>query len=533
MPNLPYPVLPMPSSADPAVLFAWSERLVTESTRILSSIQFYLGTAPGEVVNVLEFGAKGDGVTDDSPAIQAAIDSIDTRGALYFPARLYALKTALTLPVRGEIEITLLGPGGRDLARLTALASFSGSALLDVGDNATLVERWAVYGLSFRGDGSQALAGIRGRRTAQWDIVHCYFSALEYGVQVSGISQVGLIAQCVIGSNNKVGIDLDLVSSTRILGNDIEEGRAGAGANAIAINAARCGARMVIGLNRINDWEGIGIRTTGFAGANEPGVIVGNQIDATGGGIACAEDGGMVVTGNHVTNMVSDQPGVYVTAPDVTVVGNTLATGGGRGIHTTAENGTIVGNSVRNFVVGIDLAAATHQVVAGNRVYDDRGGSAAMTHGIYERLAADHNRIVGNHVTDALTANYTIIGANTRWLSDDQLRYETAVQSHVTPTYGTTVAINALLGETFVIVVTNATAFTISTPTNGLAGQRVTVTVKNTIGGGGGVGAITWGTGYKLAAWTSPADTFSRSITFEYDGSTWVEITRTTADVPN
>jgi hypothetical protein len=99
-------------------------------------------------------------------------------------------------------------------------------------------------------------------------------------------------------------------------------------------------------------------------------------------------------------------------------------------------------------------------------------------------------------------------------------------------TYGATVAIDASTGMQFDISPTNGTAFTISNPTSPIGdGQTITMTIRNI--SGGAMGAITWGALYKMAAWTNPANGFSRSITFKWNATNWVEITRTPADVPN
>ena len=68
--------------------------------------------------NVKKFGALGDGIADDAPAIQKAIDAALTGGgAVYFPAGRYRLKSTLTIAGNSAHEenvnwLTLRGEGG-------------------------------------------------------------------------------------------------------------------------------------------------------------------------------------------------------------------------------------------------------------------------------------------------------------------------------------------------------------------------------------------------------------------------------------
>ena len=56
-------------------------------------------TASGLFINVREHGATGDGVTDDAPAVQKAIDTAaKTGGTVFFPIGKYRICKTLTVP---------------------------------------------------------------------------------------------------------------------------------------------------------------------------------------------------------------------------------------------------------------------------------------------------------------------------------------------------------------------------------------------------------------------------------------------------
>lgn len=80
---------------------------------------------------------------------------------------------------------------------------------------------------------------------------------------------------------------------------------------------------------------------------------------------------------------------------------------------------------------------------------------------------------------------------------------------------------------------TSNAAYTLNAPAGTIApGSTLTVTVRNTIGGA--AGAMTFAATYKLgAAWVQPANGFSRTIVFMWDGTNFVEISRTANDVAN
>lgn len=98
-------------------------------------------------------------------------------------------------------------------------------------------------------------------------------------------------------------------------------------------------------------------------------------------------------------------------------------------------------------------------------------------------------------------------------------------------TYSATMVLDTQLGNTFIVTPTDGSAFTIIPSIIFLPkGAKINLTIKNTFGS---LGVCTLAGLFKAAAWTQPANGFSRSITFEFNGTDWIEISRTTSDIPN
>lgn len=96
----------------------------------------------GAVINVLDFGAVGDGLTDDTAAIQAALDFADenvdtvTGGIIYFPRGRYLISATLnvkTTHIDGLASLTLVGEGLHNTV-IQAKSGFTGSSMIDINN---------------------------------------------------------------------------------------------------------------------------------------------------------------------------------------------------------------------------------------------------------------------------------------------------------------------------------------------------------------------------------------------------------------
>lgn len=95
---------------------AASRPAVDDDTQILARASVRpraLADRFADIVNVLDEGAKGDGVADDWAVIQAAIDKLEAAGdgrTLYFPAGSYRLSASLQISRANRVNLSGQGP---------------------------------------------------------------------------------------------------------------------------------------------------------------------------------------------------------------------------------------------------------------------------------------------------------------------------------------------------------------------------------------------------------------------------------------
>lgn len=237
------------------------------------------------LINVKDpaYGAKGDGSTNDTAAIQAAINALPTNGGtVFFPAGEYVTTAALTVSsgvrlVGESIRNTLIYTSSSDtLIKVSNTNAYNKAIILEhlklgtssatpVGIDArfmteSLINHCSTYGFSLYGMqfGGSTTDGVN----ASWSNVvrNCFIEGSPTCVYIGGDHSTGgspanwiTIEGCKITPTDiasSIGIDLVNGDSTRIINNDIGYV---ANATGVVIRAATAG---VIAHNR---FESIGV----------------------------------------------------------------------------------------------------------------------------------------------------------------------------------------------------------------------------------------------------------------------------------
>lgn len=274
-----------------------------------------------DVINVKNYGAKGDGIQDDADEIQQALGKVSgTIKTVVFPAGTYKISKTLRTTAIGTIMLFEKG------AKLLLTSNVNGGIIL-LHNNCT------VQGAAIEGNGQTATTLYVG-----------------YGVMLAAVSNC-VVSEC--NFSHISGCNIFLVrsrdkgcSDCKITGNRIS-------LPALAQSTALDGSAIMIGYSG-----------TGYAHTNN--VVSGNDIDGgnvVGHGVAIMAHGsGNKVIKNHIRNCLRYGVISYETKYEDSTLTSTSV------IDNVIEDIGAAPGTQNNMGMGIYIMKAHYSIITGNRV---------------------------------------------------------------------------------------------------------------------------------------------------------------------
>jgi parallel beta-helix repeat protein len=478
----------------------------------------------GPTLDVRVWGARADGVTDDTAAIQAAIDACNTAGGgvVFLPPGTYLVSAI----IRPKSNVWIRGAG-----KAATTLKLANGTNLSVIQSAVALSRCRVSDLAVNGNkanqSSGTPMGIVFTDCSFVEVVNCrVYDTHSRGIWYWNNTDC-LVSNCEVSDSGAFGNINVMGTSLRVLDNIVSGSTMG-----IAIEGNGLSSGIVIAKNTVKDPTEIGIA----CGSLNPGVtVVGNYVtslatsfgcidpgsclDTTVSGNVCNGGGGGIVTDGGqrqsiVSNIVRSPAGHGInilSSKDCSVVGNVVSNAGWDGINfwvvtDSLIQGNIVKNSARLLAdrtgIGIE-STSTGIVIAGNRCYDDQG-TKTQAYGIKSSTTSDYLTVTGNDLRGNLTGAMSLVGANNLVESN---------QGASVPTVASAATVT-LPGDP---VVTISGTTTITSVTASWAGRIVTLVFS---------GALTFTDGSNLKLNGNFVTTADDTITLGCDGTNWIELCR-------
>ncbi|AZU99659.1 tail fiber protein [Vibrio virus vB_VspP_SBP1] len=361
-----------------------SNSLVTPTDRLTART---LANHFADFVNIKDFGAVGDGIVDDTAAIQAAIDFVIAQGGgrVYIPSAdvYYKVTTQdenkACLWVHGN-NVTISGDGYKSIIKTEANAHiplhFSSQESIATPAVGTELRNFEVYGIVIQGTGVYQNFGLaKGRGILFRNVINVNV----HDNQVYDMSMIGICAESGDGYfkvvNNQVhdckytGINFNGRCYQSIISGNIVSGCNG-DINSLAIQAT---GHCIITSNTvygdvISNAANCGGIAWGEGNYDGHGVIANNLVKNVSWGIQAIYHGACNITGNTVINATNrggiilsstNTPSFTVANSDNICANNLLLNCAPYGITCSAEDTSLNGNVIRTYTPITNPSALT------------------------------------------------------------------------------------------------------------------------------------------------------------------------------
>ena len=298
----------------------------------------------GDTVSVKDFGAVGDGVADDTAAVNAAFTAVGATGqSLYVPAGIYLISNTITWAITNGFSVEC-APG----AIFKATVSVPVDAKLFLPTASSNSQRFIWRGGTIDGRLMPA------RSTGAPDLLYIAYQYIT-NVDIEGVTFICNDTRA--GTAGDSCLFLAEGEDYRVVGN-VFQGAVDAGVYISGNNGATLGRRALVSHNT-------------FLECSEVGIITKRDFE------------NHIFSNNFLKNCSSG-----------------IVLGGAADARTSAFKGVISNNVLTNCQTGISVRICSGITVTGNRVEDfgySEAGVATGSTGI-EIGGADHCTIVGNHI---------------------------------------------------------------------------------------------------------------------------------------
>jgi len=347
-----------------------------------------------ESVSVKDFGAVGDGVTDDTAAIQAALDAV-SGGTVFFPFGTYYITGTVNVDSNcildfnqsqintnyNEILFSLIGANGARKENVVFRNGRFTATTIGTGGQQAIQAMWAnnvfVQNCEFTDFGGVAVKFNGGNSNVE--VSHC--KATDIGVisfyaegdgttSNKGCYNVRFLYNTVVGFD--YGIEAKQSSYVKIIGNTLTNGVAGSTKYAILVTRDYSSGNEIVPRNII---------------------ITENSVDSCANfGIYTTTSADVIVSNNRVKD--AGGQGIVVSGAQLTVENNQVQASGGAGLSVNYSDVTLGSLGITDD--GYDAAYATVSV---NKV--NECGSISFN---FNDL--DYSVVSANLATHQTAANY-------------------------------------------------------------------------------------------------------------------------------